>query len=289
MTAQLTAHRIDVPGASVYYETRGAGSLLLVVGQPMTSGAFAPLADRLAADHTVLTYDPRGLGESTVEDPEKPVTPEVQADDLACIVETLGGGAADVVGSSGGAVAALALAAARPELVRTVVAHEPPLTELLPDAAAVRSAVDGIETAYGSHGARAAWGAFISLVMHSGHVPADGVPPASWPPPGADGADADAAGPPEPSPKQEAEDALFFLRMLKPFTRYLPEVDVLRSSEARVVVAIGETSGEEIARRSAVAFAERLGTPPVVFPGHHGGFLDDPEAFADAVRRCLAP
>ena len=43
-------HHLDVPGGSVYYEVRGSGPLLLVVGQPMTSAGFAPLADLLAED-----------------------------------------------------------------------------------------------------------------------------------------------------------------------------------------------------------------------------------------------
>ena len=114
MTAEPTTHpttrRLDVPGGSVYYEVRGSGPLLLVVGQPMTSGPFGPLADLLAVDHTVVTYDPHGVGQSTVDDPSLAVTPEIEADDLALIVDTVGGGRADVFGSSGGAVAGLALA-----------------------------------------------------------------------------------------------------------------------------------------------------------------------------------
>ena len=71
---------------------RGSGPLLLVVGQPMTSGPFGPLADLLAADHTVVTYDPHGVGQSTVDDPSLAVTPEVEADDLAPIIDAVGAG-----------------------------------------------------------------------------------------------------------------------------------------------------------------------------------------------------
>src|SRR5690349_20614420 len=103
MTEQLTIDRLDVPGGSLYYEVRGTGPLMLVVGQPMTSGPFAALADHLATDHTVVTYDPRGHGHSSVDDPTQPVTPEVEADDLSRIIGALGGGPADVMGTSGGA------------------------------------------------------------------------------------------------------------------------------------------------------------------------------------------
>src|SRR3954447_18897462 len=106
-TRSVTNHHLAVPGGSLYYEVRGSGPLLLVIGQRMTSAPFAPVADLLAEDHTVVTYDPHGVGQSTVDDPSLDVTPEVEADDLASIVDAVGG-PADVFGSSGGAVAGLA-------------------------------------------------------------------------------------------------------------------------------------------------------------------------------------
>jgi hypothetical protein len=132
-------------------------------------------------------------------------------------------------------------------------------------------------------------GKFVSLVMYDGQVTEDGVPPAAWPPPGADGEWADGAGPPpEPSEKQRADDELFFIRMLKPFTRYEPPVDVLLSGQPRVIVAVGAASRGEVARRSADALAEQLGTSPVIFPGDHGGFMADPEGFATTIRKVRA-
>ena len=293
MSTQPSQHHLDVPGGSVYYERRGSGSLLLVIGQPMTSGAFGPLADLLAEDHTVVTYDPHGVGESTVDDPSLAVTPEIEADDLAHIVGAIGGGKADVFGTSGGAVAGLALVANHPEKVGTLIAHEPPVPDLLPDAPHVRKVVKDVEDTYRAYGTGAAWGKFASLVMHSGPVGEDGVPPVAWPPPGADGQDADggeaaAEMPPEPTAKQRADDELFFLRMLKPFTRYQPAVDVLRTAGPRVVVAVGGASHDEIPSRSAEALAGQLGTSATVFPGGHAGFLDDPAGFAATIRQVLA-
>jgi pimeloyl-ACP methyl ester carboxylesterase len=281
-------HHLDVPGAKIYYEVRGSGPLLLVVGQPMTSEPFGPLADLLAEDHTVVTYDPHGLGQSTVDDPSQPITPEVEADDLARIIDAVGGGPADVFGTSGGAVAGLALAAHQPDKVRTLIAHEPPVTELVEDAPHIRAAVDEVEDAYEQYGSGAGWGKFVSLVMHDGLVPETGPAPATWPPPGqADQGSETEQTQPEPNEKQEADNALFFLRMLKPFTRYEPQVEALRAGAPRVVVAVGEASGEEIAKRSSVALAERLGTSAVVFPGDHGGFMADPAGFAAAIRKEL--
>ena len=186
MSTQPSSHQLDVPGGSLHYEVRGSGPLLLVVGQPMTTAAFAPLADLLAQDHTVVTYDPHGVGESTVDDPSLAVTPEIEADDLAHIVDAIGDGKADVFGTSGGAVAGLALVTRHPEKVGTLIAHEPPVPDLLPDASHVRKVVDDVEDTYRAYGTGAACGKFASLVMHSGPVSEDGVPLVAWPPPGAD-------------------------------------------------------------------------------------------------------
>jgi pimeloyl-ACP methyl ester carboxylesterase len=283
----VTGRHLDVPGGRIYYEVRGSGPLLLVVGQPMTSGPFAPLAELLAEDHTVVTYDPRGVGQSTVEDRSLDVTPELEADDLAAVIDAVGGGPADVFGSSGGAVAGLALVARHPDKVRTLIAHEPPVCDLLPDAAHIRAAVDDVEDAYRTHGPGAAFGKFVSIVMHQGPVTEDGVPPAAWPPPGTEQPEGQGA-PPQRSAKEQADDELFLLRMLKPFTRYEPDVDVLRSAGPTVVVAVGDSSHGEISCRSAEALAQQLGSPPVRFPGDHGGFMADPAGFAAAIRQTCA-
>jgi pimeloyl-ACP methyl ester carboxylesterase len=296
MSTQPSPHYLDVPGGRLYYEVRGSGRLLLVIGQPMTSAPFGPLADLLAEDHTVVTYDPHGLGGSTIDDPSRDVTPDIEGDDLAYLIDAVGGETADVFGSSGGAIAALAFAARHPDKAGTVIAHEPPVAELLPDVPHLRTAVDDIEDAYRGYGSGAAWGKFVSLVMHDGPVTEAGVSPTAWPPAGDGSADTqtqageDSDGgetPPEPSGKQQVDDELFFLHMLKPFTRYQPLIEVLRWGGPRVVVAVGAASGNEIARRSAEALAERLETPPTVFPGDHGGFMADPAAFAATIRQVL--
>jgi len=297
MSTEPSQHYVDVPGGSVYYEVRGSGPLLLVIGQPMTCGPFGPLADLLAEDHTVVTYDPHGVGESTVEDPSLAVTPEIEADDLAQIIDDIGAERADVFGSSGGAVAGLAFAVRHPDKLGTLIAHEPPVPEVLPDAPYVRAAVDDIENAYRTDGPGAGFGKFVSVVMHQGPVTEAGVSPAAWPPPGSgngeaateagDGSDGGEA-PRVPTEKEQADNELFLLHMLKPFLRYQPPVGVLRCAGPRVVVAVGAASGEEIAVRSAKALAEQLGTPPAVFPGDHGGFMADPEGFATAIRKILA-
>jgi pimeloyl-ACP methyl ester carboxylesterase len=158
----MSEHTLHVPGANLHYELRGSGPLLAVVGAPMAGAYLAPLAAKMAADHTVLTYDPRGIARSTLDGPPGEDTPELRADDVRPLIEAAGGGPTDVFGSSGGAVTGLALVVARPELVRTLVAHEPPVTPLLPDAADLRAWNEDLVQTYREHGPDAAMGKFMA-------------------------------------------------------------------------------------------------------------------------------
>jgi pimeloyl-ACP methyl ester carboxylesterase len=137
----------------LYYVRRGSGPLLLLIGSPMDSG-FAPLASALADRYTVVTYDPRGIANSSREDTSEDVTPAQQADDVHRLLSALGGGPADVLGSSGGALLGLALVTAHPDQLRTLVAHEPPLVELLADAARLRAEIQNIYDTYRVEGPR---------------------------------------------------------------------------------------------------------------------------------------
>jgi hypothetical protein len=72
------------------------------------------------------------------------------------------------------------------------------------------------------------------------------------------------------------------------FAAYVPDTTALRASSSRVVAAVGEASEGEPPYRAAVAVAERLGTQAVVFPGDHGGFGAQPEAFAAKLHQVLS-
>lgn len=264
-------HSLDVPGARLHYEVCGAGPLLLVIGSPMPAADFAPLADALAGSHTVVTYDPRGLAHSTIDDPAQDATPELRADDVAAIIDAMGG-RANVFGSSGGAVTGLALAERHPEKLGTLIAHEPPVVELLPDGSQQRAATDDIIETFHRDGPGAAWHKFM---VNAGFD----VDELSGPPPG-----------PQPSAdeqaKQLADMTRFFDHELRATTRYVPDIAALRA--ARVVVGIGVDSRRLVTYRTSTALADLLGTEPVDFPGDHAGFMGAPGAFADRLREVLA-
>jgi len=268
----MTAATLGVPGARLYYEVRGAGPLLALVAAPMTADAFAPLADLLATDHTVLTTDPRGVGRSPLDDPEQDSTPELRAEDVARLIAHLDAGPAVVLGSSGGAVTALALAQAHPERVSAVITHEPPLAQLVDDRDRLLAETDGIVATYLAEGGAAAWAAFMGVGDIA--LPED---------------DQQVPGPPEQDddPQAAADERHFFLHELQGTTRWQPDLARLRAVRTRVVVGIGEQSRGELCDRTSRALAEGLGVLPVAFPGSHIGFVEDPAAFAVRLREVL--
>lgn len=191
----------------------------------------------------------------------------------------------DIFASSGGAVNALVLVARHPEQVRTLVAHEPPAAQVLPDRGAALAAAVGIHEMYQREGVGPAMAKFFALIALKGPIPPDF---ADQPPPNP----ADFGLPTEDDGRRDDP-------MLGPHivatTRYEHDFDALRSASTRIVIGAGAESEDEMTHRAALALAEQLGTSAVIFPSHHGAFLGgefgwrgDPDAFAATLRDVLA-
>src|SRR5688500_610903 len=168
-----TMHVLQTPGADIAYDVHGplptadGRPPLLMIGQPMDASGFGTLASHFP-DRTVVTYDPRGLGRSTRRDGRVEHSPTVQANDVHAVIKALAAGPVDMFASSGGAVAALALVATHPDDVMTLVAHEPPLIPVLPDAAAAERARAGFRDAYEAKGWGAGMATFIAMTSWQG-------------------------------------------------------------------------------------------------------------------------
>lgn len=271
-TAAMTsrAATLEVSGARVHYEVRGAGPLVVLVGAPMDATAFAPLAELLAVDHTVLTTDPRGIHRSLVDDPEADSSPELRAEDLSRLIAHLDAGPAAVFGSSGGAFTALALVQAHPEQVHTAIAHEPPLDELLDDREQLRARTEDCCATYLAGDVVGAWTKFFDLANIA--IPAEAVEQMF-------GEERDA--------QTVADERFWFAHELRPSTWWQPDLAVLRSVPPRIVVGIGENSMGQLCDRTSRALASALDTEPTMFPGGHIGFVEDPDVFARRLRAVL--
>jgi pimeloyl-ACP methyl ester carboxylesterase len=280
-------HTLDAPGAVLSYDVRSNDAstepVLLLIGSPMGADGFITLAGHFT-DRTVVTYDPRGAGRSKRTDGATETTVEEMADDLHRLIDAVGGGPADIFASSGGAVNALALAAKHPGQIRTLVAHEPPAAQELPDREPALAACDGIKRTYLRDGFGPAMAKFIALVSYDGPIP-DGYADQPGPDPAMFGLSAGDDG--------SRDDALLGLNMPS-CPAYRHDFGALRAAPCRIVIGVGAESSRMLAGRGGIAVAGRLGTPPATFPGGHDGFvggeyggMGKPDEFAATLREVL--
>ena len=279
-------HTLDVPEATLTYDVRGdLGNrpVLLMIGSPMGASGFPTLASHFA-DRTVVTYDPRGVERSVRSGELTEITSDDHAADLIALIEALDAGPVDLFASSGGAVNALALATKRPDLINTLVAHEPPLAAILPDRQSALAAVADIYDTYQRDGMGAGMAKFISIVGYEGEIPADYTQQPA-PDPAMFGL---------PTEDDGSRDDALLAQNLRKTTSYQPDFDALDKAKDRLVIAVGEESGNQLAGRGAKAVAARLDLEPVVFPSGHGGFLGNeygqpgkPAEFAGKLREVL--
>ena len=212
---------LNVPGATLYYELGGTGPVLLMIpGGPADAGVFAALSGFLTDRYTVVAYDPRGNSRSVPNDPSKDQDIDVHGDDAAALLAAVTSEPAYVLGSSGGAQIGLNLAARHAARVHTLVAHEPPCVELLPDAAEARA---GMEEAYQTYRTQ---GVEAGLKRFEAAIGMEDTPPEQ--PPG------------EPTPEAMAAWGrisgnleYFLAHGIRQISGYAPDLDALRDAGSR--------------------------------------------------------
>ncbi|MDT0301501.1 alpha/beta fold hydrolase [Streptomonospora wellingtoniae] len=282
---------VDAPGATIRFDVRGdlggataEAPVLMMVGSPMEASGFTTLAGYFG-DRPVVTYDPRGVGRSPRTDGASETTPQEHAEDLRRVIGALGVDRVDLFGSSGGALNGLVLVSRHPERVRTLVAHEPPVAEVLPDREQITAVCEDIYDTYHRSGMGPAMAKFIALVQFSGPLPAD-YPDRPAPDPAQFGL---------PTEDDGSRDDPLLGQNIRNGPANVFDYDALAAAPTRIVLAAGRESAAAMPGRAAFGVAERLGVEPVVFPSHHGGFMSgefgmegEPEAFAATLREVLS-
>ncbi len=280
---------LETPDVDLVYDVRSpsttdAGHCTLVMaGHPMQAGGFEVLAKHFP-DRVVVTYDPRGTGRSVRKDGSDQRTPQLHAADLHALIAELGGGPVDLFASSGGAVNALALVETHPDDVATLVAHEPPLLLLLPDADRAVAAERAVQAAYHERGYGAGMAAFIALTAWPGEF-TDAYLAQPAPDPAQFGMPADDDG---------RRDDPLLSGTANAITSFRPDPSALLAAPTRVVVGIAAESGDTLTGRTTRALGQLLNLPVTEFPSHHAGFLGadsgyggEPEAFAARLHEVL--
>ncbi|MFF8035192.1 MULTISPECIES: alpha/beta fold hydrolase [unclassified Streptomyces] len=261
----LNSGTLAVPGAKIYFEVRGEGPFLLLIGGGNSDAAvFKRLAAVLAGSHRVVTYDPRGNSRSVLDGPPVDQRVEEHADDAYRLIGHL----ADpdepvyVFGSCSGGLIALELTIRHPGKVRLVVAHEPPVLSILPDAERHLALLDDICETYLREGMAPALTKLQAL--HGGR--------------------------PAPALPEVHNNTDFFLtHFVRPFTRFVPDLAALRDVADKVVWAGGLASRGDLVHRPTLVLAGRLGRDVELFPGGHVGYARYPADFAGRLVEVLTP
>jgi pimeloyl-ACP methyl ester carboxylesterase len=251
-----------VDGASLYYEVRGEGpALLMISGAGGDAGYYAAAAEELSDAFQVITYDRRRNSRSTGGS-DAAMTIAEQARDAKAVIDQLAGGRALVFGNSGGAIIGLALAAAHPDAVLGLIAHEPPIVKLLPEQDPWRTFFDDILDVARDDGLMPAAGRFIQSIRGEGTY--------EWP--------ADVRE------RFGGNLEYFFTYEFEAFGQFVPDEAALSAGSFPIVLAAGSEDRGTYYARPSVILAERLGVPWAEFPGYHLPFLERPVAFAAALR-----
>ncbi|WP_051162440.1 alpha/beta fold hydrolase [Nocardia brevicatena] len=254
---------VTIDDAELAYEQVGAGPVLVVIGGAASGvGVFARLAAALAHRFTVITYDRRGTHRSTGRRGHQ-VEIAQDSDDVAAVLDTIGATTAAVFATCGGASTGFDLAARRPDLIRTLVAHEPMTIRVLDDADKQRAAIRDLCVTNEFEGPAAAMRRWMRLTRPD-------VPPVIGP----------------ESQALLARDGDYVVRcQVMSMVEFVPDCATLRTSDVRIAVAVGndslrrESSGARIGGR----LAELLSCPVRTFPGHHTSYVDRPAEFSQAL------
>ncbi|MGY0064740.1 alpha/beta fold hydrolase [Streptomyces sp. LZ34] len=239
-------------------------------GRAATAGRTlpGPLAGLLAESHTVITYDLRGNSRSRLTGPPGPQRIEEHGHDAHLLLNAAAAGEpAHVFGTSYGGMIGMDLLARHPCQVRALVAHEPFVIDLLPDADRWHALFQEVYELYEREGLDPALRKFSAAI----------------------GVDA----PPEadqslPAPVREmlarirANMETCLAYELRSFVRFRPDAEALRT--ARFTLVIGGEGPKTLTHRTTGVLAEQVGAPIAEFPGGHVGFLTHPADFAVALR-----
>jgi pimeloyl-ACP methyl ester carboxylesterase len=258
---------LTVPGTQLWYEVEGSGPLLILIpGASGTGESFRPLTRELIARYQVVTYDRRGFSRSSLDGPQDyEHRLETDADDVQRLIEHLTDQPAIVFGNSSGAIVALEVLIQAPSQVKTVVAHEPPLVSLLPDAAKLLASPNSVYDTYRKEGVKKAMRQFASSMAKE------------------DRQVIERAMKEQANEYTEANAAYWMEHELGTYPRVALDLATLETAAERIVLVGGRDSQDQVPYQAGKALARRLGREVIDLPGGHLGFMAAPAAFAEAL------
>ncbi len=260
---------LKVPGAQLYYEVEGSGPLLILIpGAAGVGEVFRKVTRELSARYQVVTYDRRGFSRSQLDGPQDyEHRLSTDTDDVRRLIEHLTDKPAIVFGNSSGAIVALEVLTHYHERVQTVVAHEPPAVNLLPDAATWLAFFDGVYDTYRKEGVPKAMHQFASGVVGS-----------------ADRQVIEHALREHPN---ESNTRYWMEHELRQYPRVELDLAALAANAERIVLAGGRDSQDQMTYQPNKVLASTLGLNLIDLPGGHLGFMASPAEFAKELMDAL--
>ena len=263
---------LKVPGAQLSYEVSGDGPLLILIPGARGDGeVFRPLAHHLISQYQVVTYDRRGFSRSSLDGPQDyDHRLSTDADDVRSLIEHLTDQPATIFGNSSGALVALEVLTQYPERVQTVVAHEPPVIMLLPDAAKRLAFLDGVYDTYQKQGVSKAMQQFAGGTVGSGDLQV-----------------MEYALREHENAYTLSNVAYWMEHELRQYPRVALDLAALEAAAERIVLVGGRDSQDQVPYQSTRVLARQLGLEMVDLPGGHLGFMASPAAFAQELMIAL--
>ncbi len=257
---------VSVNGADLYYELRGDGEpVLFIAGATGDAGHFARVADALADEFTVATYDRRGNSRSPRPPGWTATSTNEQSDDAAALIEALGIKPGVVAGASGGAIIALNLVIRHADAIRAAILHEPPLISVLERPEETMAVLEPIvEEGMARGGPRGAVEAFLGFAAGESLTALDA----------------------ETRERMLGNGETLFGLEFGTFESYRPDDDTLASVSVPVHVLAGRDTAP-LFKEAAGWLAARLGTTVRESPDAHTPYFDRPVEFAQTIRSRL--
>ena len=279
VTSDIRTDRVAVQGDDLVFDVRGRGTpVVLLPGTPGDASVYGLVADPLASDHSVITYDPRGFGRSTGREPRRYEIGQ-QAGDVVEVLHAAGFDRALVFGNSAGAEVGLELAKNHPDIVEGLVVHEPPVIRMLPDADTFQRKIAEIYRTAWTEGPKQAFLDFLLLTQ----LPFNAGKPFTQAEVDTIRLNADVL------PGFDFADFYVKNQML-PLTNYAPDLAAIAENGVKVVAGAGALSLGLPFGRTSRRIADELRVPFTTFPGHHGSHTDPTtaDAWLTALREALA-
>jgi len=254
-------------GAKLYYERQGVGqALIFIAGSTGDAGNFTRVADLLADEFTVVTYDRRGNSRSERPAGWTKTSVSEQADDAAGIIRALGLEPAVVFGASAGGPIALDLMIRHRLLLRAGILQEPSIFSVLPDptaALAARRAL--IEDTLRTKGPRGTIEALMRYLNDDGVLAA--IPPDIL--------------------ERMLNNADTILSIEGPgFSGWRPRDEDLAALSVPVALMIARDT-LAVYRQVTDWLKSRLKVEPILAPGRHAFYYYRPQDLADLLRPIL--